>query len=222
VYIDPNSLTPAQQIFAIFYAIFFGIMLQTVGARRSNPQQLNKEYESRDITLNLFDTPNAWAIGLRLDNRPFWRFLFSLGLLNLLPGIIFVFFFNGLSDLKYKVEGIQILVIIWLSLLPHYVYRVYLAFLVLSRDQLYLKKGEFEGYNTHDILAYGLIESDRVQHKAHGKFWNHIAFPILFVLPSVIILYDHFLVPGQIWLTVILTSYILLLLFVAFFMANRN
>lgn len=65
------SLTIAQQIFTAFYAIFFGTMLQTVGSRRAieNSKKLKLKLKVKSPSLNLFDTPNAWAIGFHLNNK---------------------------------------------------------------------------------------------------------------------------------------------------------
>lgn len=202
-----ENLTPAQQIFSVFYAIFFGIMLQTVGARRTNASNLQKE-NNHDITLNLFDTPNAWAIGFRYDNKPFWRLLFSIFFLNVIPGVIFAIVFLGLKNLANQIDWAKILIIIWISLIPHYIYRIYIAVVVLFSDGLYLKSGEYDKYNPYDINAKALILKDRKQYEGHKSFFNHFAFPFFIVFPSNIILYNY-LVPNQVnsifyWISLIL------------------
>lgn len=216
-----ENLTSAQQIFSVFYAIFFGIMLQTVGARRSNVSKLTRE-KNHDITFNLFDTPNAWAIGFRYDNKPFWRFLLSILFLNIIPGAVFAIVFIGLNQIHKQIGLTEILVILWISLIPHYLYRIYIAIVVLFKSELYLKKGEHDNYNQHDIFALALWYVDREQYSGHKSFVNHIAFPVFVVLPSVVLLYDYFLVRGQINLSYILLSRALLLLAVILFLAPRK
>lgn len=216
-----DDLTQAQQIFSVFYAIFFGIMLQTIGARRSNPDSKGKE-KNHDITLNLFDTPNAWAIGFRYNNKPFWRFLISILFLNIFPGVIFASVFYGLSYLKGAIGWAEILVIIWISLIPHYIYRFYLAFVVLFKSELYLQEKEFPEYHSHDINASNLIHLERGQYKAHSSFFNHIAFPFFIVFPSVVLLYDFVLLPGQINSIFINSSWGILILGLILFISPRG
>jgi hypothetical protein len=218
---ETETLTQAQQIFSVFYAIFFGIMLQTIGTRRSNPNKKSKK-KVHDITLNLFDTPNAWAIGFRYNNKPFWRFLISILFLNIIPGLIFALVFQGLSYLDRSIGWAEILVIIWISLLPHYIYRFYLAVIVLFKSKFYLQEDEYPEYNSHDVNASYLIFLERGQYKAHSSFLNHITFPFLIVFPSVFILYDFVLLPGQINSIFIYFSWGLLLLALILFIAPRE
>lgn len=39
-----NDLNMAQQVFAVFYAIFFGTMLSMLGGRKSLPEKGNGEH----------------------------------------------------------------------------------------------------------------------------------------------------------------------------------
>jgi len=222
--VNPNDLTAAQQVFAAFYAIFFGIMLQTIGARRSKVKskfkKLKKEKYNSDVTYNLFDTPNAWAIGLRYDNKPLWRLLFSILCLNILPGYIFALIFNGLSYVDNPTL-IQVIQLVWISLIPQYIYRVYMAVLVHFKEDLYLKEEEYPDYNTHDLYALDLIGADRSQHKAHSSFINHAAFPVFFVFPSNIICY-YLLAPTQIQFALVYSSLVFITIGLLFFILPRR
>lgn len=207
------DLTSAQQVFAVFYAIFFGTMLQTVGSRRSLPN--NKEnlkrlkdrrnpyidkYELRvsNPSLNLFDTPNAWAIGFYKDNKPLWRTIFSILCLNILPGFIFAIIFFGLHELPDKNLQIgHVVLIVLISLVPQYIYRLLYAVLTLFHEEFYLNNEEHKDYNDYDLAAHALLWEDRLQFSAHKSAINHSAFPFLF-FSILIILYDLYLVPGQI------------------------
>lgn len=215
------NLTDSQQVFAVFYAIFFGIMMQTIGSRRTNPDTSGKE-KRHDITLNLFDTPNAWAIGFRYDNKPFWRAMLSIFVLDIVPGIIFALVFLGLGALRTSLNFIQILAIVWIALSPQYIYRVYHAILVMFDSGLYLNKGEYDKYNDYDINAVNLIKIDRKQYPGHKSSINHLAFPVFFFFPSLIILYDYFLVSGQINGFFVYLSIALLIIGIVLFISPRN
>lgn len=191
------ELTPAQQLFAVFYAIFFGVMLQTIGDRRT-PKKFSTG-KRNEVTLNLFDTPNAWAIGASLTNKPLFRAILSIIFLNLLPGIIFALIFLGLNGIKGFPNIWQITIMVWISLAPQYVYRLFYACLTVGwiRNILFLSGNQHKGYNDHDKDAVALLRTERDQFKAHGKFINHLAFPMAIYFPSVVILYHFFLVSWQ-------------------------
>jgi len=205
-----DKLTSAQQIFSLFYAIFFGTMLQTIGSRRTVAG-----LKIKNSTLNLFDSPNAWAIGLKSRNKPLRRFILSTIILNIIPGLIFAYIFVGLGSLSFEKVNISlqiliILAILWISLVPQYLYRFFYAILASKRigSWLYLEKGEYSDYNEYDLGATQIINRERRKLNGHGFPFNHIAFPLFFYFPSVLILYN-FLVPGWIPICLLYFSYFL-------------
>lgn len=127
---DSFNLTSAQQVFAVFYAIFFGIMLQTMGDRRA-PNRKFSTGKRNEVTLNLFDTPNAWVIGASLNNKPLFRSIFSIMILNIAPGLFFALVFSGLGSLKGNLSLEQIILLVWISLAPQYIYRIFYALLTV-------------------------------------------------------------------------------------------
>jgi hypothetical protein len=187
-------MNDAQQIFSVFYAIFFGIMLQTIGARRSNPRIDGTKKTAKlekNVTLNLFDTPNSWAIGVSRQNKPLIRFICSLLMLNVLPGFIFTLVFIELGGIK-SLNHIQIIVLIWISLFPNYIYRIYLGLLAEHVDFLYLRdKGKYKEFSGPDLNARAILHNERKQHPGHNKILNHIAIPLFWILPSTILLYYY-------------------------------
>lgn len=207
---NPNDLTAAQQIFAVFYAVFFGTMLQTVGARGSIS---GKKYKSKlkNASLNLFDTPNAWAIkSIKFDNKPLWRFILSVLFLNILPGIIFALIFRDFYKLHNALSWLQILVIVWISLTPQYIYRLFYALLASLHNEIYLSKKEYKKFNEFDIAAHEKLWEERLQFESHGRAMNHIAFPVFFFFPMSIILYNIFLLPIHTCIDLFLFSWLLL------------
>lgn len=219
---NPFDLNSAQQIFAVFYAIFFGTMLQTVGARRSLPNNKYKNLQVRNPSLNLFDTPNAWAIGFCRDNKPLWRTILSMLCLNILPGYIFaviLFGLHGLSDKSLQLG--QVVLIVFISLVPQYIYRFFYAVLTSFHEALYLKEKEYKDYNQYDLAAYALLSEDRLQFPAHKSAISHSAFPFLF-FSIIIILYDLYLVPGQINSFILLLAKVMLVVGAIVFVAPRT
>jgi hypothetical protein len=196
-----NDLTVAQQIFSVFYAIFFGIMLQTVGTRTQISIKNKKiaklmEGKTHQATLNLFDTPNAWAIGADWNNKPLWRALISIFVLNVLPGAFFALVFSGLSELRQPLSLEQILILVIISLTPQYLYRIFYAFLTIKPiyEFLYLRKGtggKYDKFSNHDEMAFQLLEEQRLKYPGHGNPYYHLAFPIFVFLPLIILLYNY-------------------------------
>lgn len=202
-----ENLTPAQQIFSVFYAIFFGIMLQTVGARRSNPRiddikrKASKKTEKleKNITLNLFDTPDAWAIGnFSPDNKPLWRFLFSLLMLNIFPGLVFALVFVSLGHIKDSLNVLQILVLVWISLVPNNIYRIYLGILTECIDALYLdERSKYKEFGVPDLNARAILVNERKQYPGHNKLLNHIAIPVFWFFPATTLFYYYVFSPAS-------------------------
>ncbi len=211
---NPNDLTAAQQIFAVFYAIFFGTMLQTIGARSSisnvKPMsdigKMRKDasipYASKlkNTSLNLFDTPNAQAIGVSCYNKPLWRFIASLIVLNIFPGWLFAIIFTDLHHVQDSLNVTQIVIIVWISLAPQYIYRLFYAGLTLLYKTFYLtgrepKKYQYSKYRDYDFGALIKLWEERLQFSSHAKVHNHIAAPLYFYVPVSIILYHYFLNP---------------------------
>jgi hypothetical protein len=217
-----NNLTIAQQIFAVFYAIFFGVMLQTIGDRRT-PNKKNKQRMRNEVTLNLFDTPNAWAIGASFTNKPLLRSIVSIVVLNIFPGLFFGFVFLGLGELKMMLSVGQIALLVWISLAPQYIYRIFYALLTTRRIQnfLYLDENEHKEYNDHDIDAKALIQTERGQFKGHSDPINHLAFPFAIYLPSIILLYDYFLVPGQLNSSLVYSTIVWSIFWIGFFFGKK-
>lgn len=57
---------------------------------------------------------------------------------------------------------------------------------------MYLGKNEHKDFQDHDIDAVALLRTERDQFKSHGKWVNHLAFPIAIYFLSVVILYHFF------------------------------
>ncbi len=218
-----DDLSVAQQVFAVFYAIFFGTMLSTVGARRSLPKiNKYKKLKVKQPSLNLFDTPNAWAIGFCRDNKPFWRTILSIICLNILPGFIFAAVFFGLHKVPDKnLELGQVVIIVLISLVPQYIYRLFYAILTLFHETLYLNNGEHKDYHDYDLAAHALLWEDRLQFAAHKSAIKHSAFPFLF-FSILIVLYDIYLVPGQINSTFVLLAKASIIICLIVFIAPRT
>lgn len=191
------ELKVGQQIFILFYAIFFGVMLQTLGDRRTPKDKKHNTRKRNEVTLNLFDTPNAWAIGISKTNRPFFRLILSVFILNVAPGVYFAWIFLGLSKADYFPNLWQIISLVWISLAPQHIYRCFYAILTKDRIRkfLYLSENEHKGYNDHDVDAVALLWTERDQFNAHKYWLNHLAFPVGFYFPTVIILCNYVLVP---------------------------
>ncbi len=212
--ISPFDLTPAQQVFAVFYAIFFGTMLSTVGSRRSIPkikdvEKLKTRGENKrpseeleflsktkleNASLNLFDTPNAWAIGWTKQNKPLIRTILSIMILNILPGIFFAIIFMDLHEIR-NINFYQIIFIVWMSLLPQQIYRAFYAILAKCYRKMYLdpsneKQKKYSKYWDYDLAAVVMLFEDRLRFEAHRNPLNHIAFPVFFYLPSILFFYS--------------------------------
>ncbi len=203
------DLTPAQQIFAVFYAIFFGTMLQTVGARRSIPTTKDLEEKKFEIpseereyikltklnsaSLNLFDTPNAAAIGITRENKPLIRTFFAILLLNILPGTFFGLVFLVLARVG-SINIWQIVFIVWISLAPQQIYRIFYAFLAKCYKKIYMnpnnkKQRIYKDYCDHDYAAVVMLWEDRLKFKAHKKSRFHLIFPLFIYFPTIFIFY---------------------------------
>ena len=170
-----------QQMFSLFYAIFFGANLAVIAS-----------------DLNLFDTPTAWAIGAKANNKPFYRLILSIIFLNVLPASVFIFAYNGIQpDVKF--DWLRLLIIVFISLTPNYTYRLYYGLLIGIKDCIYLNNGEYDNLNKRDYearkyLADKRIEPSEIVHEASHKDWfNHFAIPVFWVFPSMALLYNYFL-----------------------------
>ena len=197
-------MNDAQQIFAVFYAIFFGTMLQAVSARRTLREakkvgEKNKYLDKTDVknaSLNLFDTPNAWAIGFSKNNKPLLRVFLSITILNGLPAFVFAIVFIQLHQIENNLGVLDILTIVWISLAPHWIYRVFYAILTIKESAwIYIESKSIKEskYADFDIAALAMLWEDRNQFTAHRNPYFHIAFPLFVYLPLAILSFVYLL-----------------------------
>ncbi|EKD90070.1 MAG: hypothetical protein ACD_32C00046G0003 [uncultured bacterium] len=191
------ELTAAQQVFAIFSAIFFGVMLQTAGAKTGVK------------SLNLFDTPNAWSSHSIWRNKPLNRFILSVFFLNILPGLVFAVIFSGLHALV-ELNWLQIVIIVFISLFPTHIYRLYFGVLTGFKNNL------FDRSLTKDKNALKILGSERS--REHSKWFNHVAIPVFLILPVDILFYHYYLVATQLPIYLVIYAWLLLIFGVAAFL----
>jgi hypothetical protein len=185
---EPWELTAAQQVFAVFYAIFFGTMLSMLGGRRAISKKGNKyakQTKLKNASLNLFDTPNAFAIGLSKNNKPLIREIFAVGILNIFPAFVFATIFEQFHKIQSGLDWIDVILIVWISLAPQWIYRVFYALLSINNGEwIYISDKKVEkDFNDFDLAALAVLWEERNQFPAHREFFYHFAFPFFFYLP---------------------------------------
>jgi hypothetical protein len=117
------SLNTAQELFAIFFAIFYGLMLGY--AQEYNP----------------FDTYDAW----RRKRSAIKRLLTALLILNFIPFLHFAIVFIILGKLEIFLgatisDVLKIVLVPFLSLFGHGYYRIFTAFLYRFPKAFYTSK----------------------------------------------------------------------------------
>ena len=119
----PFELNIAQEIFSFFFAIFYGIMIETTG------------------WLHPFSTHEALKQGIK--SKASKRFIVSISLLNLIPLLYFVIVLNHLSfvAIQFPVDNLvgylKILSVVLLTLSIFGFYRIYVGLMVRSWRRLY-------------------------------------------------------------------------------------
>jgi len=119
------QLNIAQEIFTVFYAIFFGIMVQSTG------------------WLHSFPTHESFALGLR--SKATKRLFLSIITLNIIPLLYFLFFLNRLTFFNnlqlprnlFDISYLKILCVITLTLPVFGFYRFHTGLMVGFWKHLY-------------------------------------------------------------------------------------
>lgn len=105
-----------------------------------------------------------------------------------MPGALFAFLFTEFNYLDRNLELIEIILIVWISLAPHWIYRVFYAVLAKTGNWLYINKNEIHPkFNDFDLAALSLLWEDRNQFEAHKKAFFNLAFPVFFYLPTALL-----------------------------------